>query len=250
MTFWPFRRRERPALFHPSPETPFTNSLAASARSRCRPASDPAGSGRMGAGAPRQTSVGPSGNYPARVRTNIRKGVAKTDRRCVRTTPPERPHPQAEKARSGPRLGEEDAQWAIAIASYPGLTDKEKLLGVLLIMVYYNDYSGQCNPAAQTLAANTVSTERWIRRTLAKYKERGLLNYEPNKGGIDYRTGKGITNNYQYVMPPWPTLSPQTGLNPVQPDRVKPPTLPGQNTNPVQPEPPNPVCTGPRTLSP
>ena len=124
-------------------------------------------------------------------------------------------------------------RWLAAVLRDPELTYGQKCVVIYIIMVHFNDWTGQCDPSVPTIAKGVGMSERGVRNCLRAVKDRGHLEYEDNPGG--YRSQ---TNNYMYCEPSAP-LKDVSGVKPCTTvqgsDRETPPPLKRMTRTPAPP---------------
>jgi hypothetical protein len=110
-------------------------------------------------------------------------------------------------------------------------------VAVYLLMIRYNDHTGQCNPGVGTIAEDTALDPRTVRRALVALRNvLEYLVYESTEGGFKSDT----TNTYEFQFPPLTcmtgvTSTPQTtpGSHGKTPDRPVTGTPGSHGTKPL-----------------
>src|SRR5262245_52867795 len=92
-------------------------------------------------------------------------------------------------------------RWLASLLRDLKLTYGDKCVATYIIMIHFNDWTGQCDPSVPTIAKGVGMTERGVRTCLNRLNEhgRGFLKYELNRGGHSSQT-----NNYMYTEPEEP----------------------------------------------
>src|SRR5262245_16780080 len=104
-----------------------------------------------------------------------------------------------------------------------GITKAELKVGTYLLMIKYNDHTGQCNPGNDVIAEATALDVRTVARAKVALRIAMYLVYESTEGGYKSDT----TNDYEFRFPP---LADTPGVKPA------PKSTPGRNdTTPDRP---------------
>jgi Helix-turn-helix domain len=124
------------------------------------------------------------------------------------------------------------AGWVKCLRCFPdgGKMDPREKFLLLIVADYYNEEKGYAWASASRLAADTLSSERWVRYTLKKLADVGLIGILAPKTKGYFVEGKWISESNRYTLP---LLGEEVGQGVPHVENVSEKTLSGKDDLPL-----------------